>query len=96
MEGLAARIDRCGVVDAGKLTADFLNRYVYIHYTLRPLRPTDIGTSTDHLRRKEVNAMPGCCGTTEKEEPKTQQEEQKAEEKENPYASSCEVGQCCG
>jgi hypothetical protein len=48
------------------------------------------------MRRREVKAMPGCCGTTEKQEPKTEQQEEKAEEKENPQASSCEVGQCCG
>ena len=40
--------------------------------------------------------MPGCCGTTEKQELNTQQEEQKAEEKENPHASSCKVNQRCG
>ena len=40
--------------------------------------------------------MPGCCGKTETQEPKTQQEEQKAEEKENTHPSSCEVGQPCG
>ena len=39
--------------------------------------------------------MPGCCGTTEKQEQKTKQEEQKAEEKENQQASSCNVGQRC-
>ncbi len=96
MEGLAGRIDGCGGVYAGKLTADFLSIYVYIHHTLRPLGPADIGTSDNNLRRKEVKAMPGCCGTTEKQEPNTQQEEQKTEEKENPHASSCEVGQPCG
>ena len=40
--------------------------------------------------------MPGCCGTTEKQEQKAEQEEQKAEEKENTHPSSCEVGQRCG
>ena len=40
--------------------------------------------------------MPGCCGTTEKQEQKTKQEEQKTEEKENTHPSSCEVGQPCG
>ncbi len=39
--------------------------------------------------------MPGCCGTTKKQEPKTQQDEQKAQEKEKARASSCEVGQPC-
>ena len=40
--------------------------------------------------------MPGCCGTSEKQELNTKQEEQKAEEKETPQSSSCEVGQRCG
>ena len=71
---------------------------VYIHDILRPLRPADSGTSGDHLRRREVKAMPGCCGTTEKQEQKAEQEKQKAEAKEmeNAHAASCEVGQSCG
>ena len=42
--------------------------------------------------------MPGCCGTTEKQEQKAEQEKQKAEakEKENAHTASCEVGQSCG
>lgn len=72
---------------------------MYIHRTLTPLRPAEIGRLGNKLnklmRRREVKAMPGCCGTTEKQEPNTEQKEQKAEEKENPRASSCEVGQCC-
>ena len=96
MEGLAARIVRRGVVDARKLTAHFLG-YICV-YTLYfgPLRPADSGTSDDHLRRKEVKAMPGCCGTTEKQEPKTKHEQQKPDKEKNTRASSCEVGQPCG
>jgi len=40
--------------------------------------------------------MPGCCGTTEKQEPKTKHEQQKPDKEENTDASSCEVGQRCG
>lgn len=40
--------------------------------------------------RKEVRAMPGSCGTTEQQEPKTQQKEEK-------HPSSCGGGQSsCG
>ncbi len=70
---------------------------MYIHRTLRPLRPAEIERSGNKLmRRREVKAMPGCCGTTEKQELETKHEEQKTEEKENTHASSCEVGQRCG
>ncbi len=69
---------------------------MYIHRTLTPFRPAEIGRSGNNLmRRREVKAMPGCCGTTEKQEPKTKQEEQKADEKENTHPSSCDVGQRC-
>ena len=46
--------------------------------------------SGDHLRRKEVKAMYGCCGTTEANKAKTEQEEQKAEAKENAHTASYE------
>lgn len=95
MEGTARGVVGGRFVDASELTAIFLILYVHIHYIISYLRPLVSGKQGDNLRRKEVKAMPGCCGTTETKKANTEQEEQKAEAKENTHAASCEVGQPC-